>query len=106
MRVYFISPIYDDLRLFYKEMPDNTDVSNMARLNTGYNDSYEMRSQYIGPEYFSTDPKKLEDKLEDRKKSLIHLELMKMKEQIEIAYKTKIGTELTAIKHDSINSPF
>jgi len=102
MKIYFINPYPEDLRMFYKIEPGVKDISSIKKLNIGYNDSYEMRSEYIGPNYFSDDPEKLEKILKDRRDELIK---QAYKEIIE-AYKHKISDRTNAIKHDSIDSPF
>ncbi len=94
--------------MYYKEFPDGTDVKSIKRLNIGYNDSYEMRSQYLPPGYFSDDPTRLEKMLQERREKILteaYKEMVKaMNYYNEV--KDRVGNRHNAVLHDSIDAPF
>lgn len=108
MKVYFINPYSGSLTLYYKEFPDGTDVNSMSRLNVGYNDSYEMRSQYLPRGYFSDDPTKFEEILKQRREAILAEAYKEMIEKLEYYNKVKdeVGDRNNAVLHDSIDAPF
>lgn len=108
MKIYFINPDERSLTLYYSNYPDNTDVNSMSRINIGYNDSYEMRSQFLPKGYFSNDPTKLEEILAKRKEKIVADAYKLMIEKLEYYNKVKdtTGSREYAVLHDDIDAPF
>ena len=80
-------------------------IKEVDRLNIGYNDSYEMRSEYIGPKYFSNDPALLEEILKKRKQEkamAVYKEMIEKMAEITSVCKNRNTAKL----HDSIDAPF
>ena len=69
-KIYFINPSYG-FDIYYSLYPDDFDVSAATRINIGYNDSYEMRSQYLGKPYFSDNVEDIREILQKRKKVIM-----------------------------------
>ena len=94
--------------MYYKELPEGTDVKAMKRLNIGYNDSYEMRSQYLPSAFFSDDPAGLEKILLERREAILAQAYKEMIEKLTYYNKVKdeIGNRNNAALHDSIDAPF
>jgi len=71
-----------------------------ARLDIGYNDSYEMRSTYLVKPYFSEDYKDIKELLEKNKKRL----MCEKYEEIIKLMKIKFNEE-DATYHDGFDAP-
>ena len=104
-KIYFISPDPLNYSVYYIEVSDYFDVSSMNRLNIGYNDSYEMRSEYLDHPYFS-------ENYDDIRQQLVKRRVDHINTILSNAYKqtTKLAEmdfeEEGATKHDRIISPF
>ncbi len=104
MKLYFISPGPQDLRMWYMNIQDQ-DITKMDRLNIGYNDSYEMRSEFISRKYFSDDPAKLETIIKERKQKRAMEAYKNMIKEMKHLSDEQCDRN-AAIKHDSIDAPF
>lgn len=104
-KVYFISPNDYSLEMWYTTTDDNDDVSSWKSLNTGYNDSYEMRSVRISPKYFSDDYNKLLPILEERRKNRVADTYKKIDEMIKSMQRMSIPTEKEVPYYDCFDSP-
>lgn len=101
-KLYFISPSKSSLALYYKLVSEDLDVSSMNRFDTGYNDSYEMRSVKIGKRYFSDNfERDLLPILQGRKLKMVE----EAYKQLAATMEREVPTEDSAYLHDSIDSP-
>lgn len=92
-KLYFsegLGPIY------YMEVEDDFN----GRLNIGYNDSYEMRSQYLSKGQYHEDFEKLKLLMEKCKQKLIAEKYKELIRLMDIEFK-----EEDAIKHDGHYAP-
>lgn len=94
-KIYFatdsLGPIY------YMVMPDDWSED---RLNIGYNDSYEMRSVYIGKSQFSENYEDIKKLLEKNKQYLISQKYEELLRLTNIEFKKE-----EAIEHDGFDAP-
>jgi hypothetical protein len=106
MKVYFICPYNNNFNLYWQEMPDDTEIDKVEFIKVGYNDSYEMRSEKIGKNCFSTDPASLELKLKERKEQMIKMVYAKVIGEYRKALETKTGDINSAIERRGIDCPW
>ena len=95
-KIYFTDPYSASTTIYYQLVEDDWSES---RFRTGYNDTYEMRSEHITKPWFSED---LEDIKELVRKKRRHLIAGKYKELLD-AMNYEIEDP---IEHDGFCSPF
>ena len=68
MKIYFISPDDTDLRMWCKEHPYDYFPTHFR---IGYDNSYDLRSQYLSKPYISSNKEKLSKILDARRLKMI-----------------------------------
>lgn len=65
--VYFTPPNENSFVVYKMKVSDDFDANNVKSIRTGYNDPYEMRSQYLDKPWWSENFEDIKVILEERK---------------------------------------